>query len=220
MQIEPWSRKRPSTDPSRDTIPRYKRGQQTKRAVIFGATRIHGTTKRQVAAMFAEEKPLLQPLPIEPFRYYQHGQRVVHLDGCVEVEAAYYGLPLGWIGRMVRVQWNQIFVQQNFPIRLIKSSDHNKSCGVHRATFALCAAILRSFRTQSAEQLNYPVFGLDPMESWKGITDFLTSATFGFALNLAAGLSAASFEREFSSERRQCAETRNDFVPGPGSAQM
>jgi transposase len=74
-------------------------------------TRIHGTTKRQVAAMFAEEKPFLQSLPLEPFRYYQHGQRVVHLDGCVEVEAAYYGLPPGWIGRMVRVQWNEIFVR-------------------------------------------------------------------------------------------------------------
>ena len=50
-------------------------------------TRIHGTTKRQVAAMFAEEKPSLLPLPLEPFRYYQHGQRVVHLDGCVAVKA-------------------------------------------------------------------------------------------------------------------------------------
>ena len=30
-------------------------------------TRIHGTTKRQVAAMFAEEQPTLQPLPREPF---------------------------------------------------------------------------------------------------------------------------------------------------------
>ncbi len=30
-------------------------------------TRIHGTTKRQVAAMFAEERPHLAPLPIEPF---------------------------------------------------------------------------------------------------------------------------------------------------------
>ena len=74
-------------------------------------TRIHGTTKRQVAAMFAEEKPALLPLPLEPFRYYQHGQRVVHLDGCVEVEAAYYGLPPGWIGRQVKVQWDQIFVR-------------------------------------------------------------------------------------------------------------
>jgi len=69
-------------------------------------TRIHGTTKRQVAAMFAEEKPVLQPLPVEPFRYYQYGQRTVNLDGCVEVEAAYYGAPPGWIGRHVQVQWD------------------------------------------------------------------------------------------------------------------
>ena len=33
--------------------------------------RIHGTTKRQVAGMFAEEKPALVPLPVEPFRYYR-----------------------------------------------------------------------------------------------------------------------------------------------------
>jgi transposase len=69
-------------------------------------TRIHGTTKRQVAAMFAEEKSLLQPLPVEPFRYYQYGKRTVNLDGCVEVDAAYYGAPPGWIGRHVQVQWD------------------------------------------------------------------------------------------------------------------
>ena len=74
-------------------------------------TRIHGTTKRQVAAMFAEEKPHLRPLPLEPFRYYQYGERVVHLDGCVEVEAAYYGLPPGWIGRSVKVQWDALHVR-------------------------------------------------------------------------------------------------------------
>ena len=69
-------------------------------------TRIHGTTKRQVAAMFAAEKPTLQPLPLEPFRYYQYGKRTVNLDGCVEVDAAYYGAPPGWIGRLVQVQWD------------------------------------------------------------------------------------------------------------------
>jgi transposase len=69
-------------------------------------TRIHGTTKRQVAVMFAEERPALQPLPLEPFRYYQYGERTVHLDGCVEIEAAYYGAPPGWIGRRVQVQWD------------------------------------------------------------------------------------------------------------------
>jgi transposase len=69
-------------------------------------TRIHGTTKRQVAAMFAEEKPALTPLPIEPFRMYQFGERRVNLDGCVEVDAAYYSAPPGWIGRGVKVQWD------------------------------------------------------------------------------------------------------------------
>jgi hypothetical protein len=74
-------------------------------------TRIHGTTKRQVAAMFAEEKPALQPLPLEPFRYYQYGERTVHLDGCVEVEASYYSAPPRWIGRRVQVQWNLQWVR-------------------------------------------------------------------------------------------------------------
>ena len=74
-------------------------------------TRIHGTTKRQVAAMFAEERPALGPLPLEPFRYYQYGQRTTHLDGCVEVEAAYYSAPPGWIGRRLHVQWNEVHVR-------------------------------------------------------------------------------------------------------------
>jgi transposase len=74
-------------------------------------TRIHGTTKRQVAAMFAEEHPALGPLPLEPFRYYRFGVRTVHLDGCVEVEAAYYGAPPGWIGRRVDVHWNDLHVR-------------------------------------------------------------------------------------------------------------
>src|ERR1700740_493826 len=73
-------------------------------------TRTHGERKRQVAAMFTEEQPHLLPLPLEPFRYYQYGERVVHLDGCVEVEAAYYGLPPGWIGRPVKVQWDELHV--------------------------------------------------------------------------------------------------------------
>ena len=74
-------------------------------------TRIHGTTKRQVAAMFAEERPALLALPLEPFRYYQYGQRTVHLDGCVEVAAAYYSAPPGWIGRRIHVQWNAAHVR-------------------------------------------------------------------------------------------------------------
>jgi len=74
-------------------------------------TRIHGTTKRQVAVMFTEEQPHLGALPLEPFRYYRYGVRTVHLDGCVEVEAAYYGAPPGWIGRQVHVQWDALHVR-------------------------------------------------------------------------------------------------------------
>src|SRR5205809_3966850 len=74
-------------------------------------TRIHGTTKRQVAVMFAEEQPALGPLPLEPFRYYRFGARTVHLDACVEVEAAYYGAPPGWIGQRIQVQWNDLHVR-------------------------------------------------------------------------------------------------------------
>jgi len=91
-------------------------------------TRIHGTTKRQVAAMFAEEKPALLPLPIEPFRFYQYGQRTVHLDGCVEVEAAYYGTPPGWIGRLVNVQWDDFYVRLLDPRtgQLLREHVHQK----------------------------------------------------------------------------------------------
>ncbi len=38
-----------------------------------------------------------------------------HLDGCVEVEAAYYSLPPGWIGRLVKVQWDELHVRLAHP---------------------------------------------------------------------------------------------------------
>src|ERR1700751_2567982 len=96
-------------------------------------TRIHGTTKRQVAAMFAEEKPFLQPLPLEPFRYYQYGKRTVHIDGCVEVEAAYYGAPPGWIGRQVDVQWDLMYVRLLDPRTGVLLREHlQQKRGRHR----------------------------------------------------------------------------------------
>ncbi len=77
----------------------------------FADTRIHGTTKRQVAQMFAEERPSLLSLPLVPFRYYEYGKRKVHLDGCVEVASAYYGAPPGRIGTEVLVQWDSLRVR-------------------------------------------------------------------------------------------------------------
>ena len=61
--------------------------------------------------MFAEEKPYLLPLPVEPFRSYQFGNRTVHLDGSVEVAGAYYHLPPGYLGRHLTVQWDALHVR-------------------------------------------------------------------------------------------------------------
>ena len=96
-------------------------------------TRIHGTTKRQVAAMFGEERPALLPLPVEPFRYYRYGERTVHLDGCVEVEAAYYSAPPGWVSRRVRVQWDAAVVRLLDPRTGQLLREHLRAPrGVHR----------------------------------------------------------------------------------------
>ena len=96
-------------------------------------TRIHGTTKRQVAAMFAEEKPALQPLPLEPFRFYEYGTRKVHLDGCVEVAAAYYSVPPGFIGQQVPVQWDGLYVRILHPAtgQLLREHLHQQRRGRH-----------------------------------------------------------------------------------------
>lgn len=96
-------------------------------------TRIHGTTKRQVAAMFAEEQPALTPLPLTPFRYYRHGTRVVHLNGCVEVDAAYYSAPPRWIGQTVDVQWDDQHVRLLDPTTGALLREHLKQArGSHR----------------------------------------------------------------------------------------
>lgn len=35
----------------------------------------------------------------------------MHLDGCVEIGRAYYGVPPGWIGREVHVRWDELYVR-------------------------------------------------------------------------------------------------------------
>lgn len=70
-------------------------------------TRIHGTTRRQVAAVFnTVEKPTLLPLPAERFPNFREAERKVHRDGHVEVERAYYSVPPEYLGRTVWVRWD------------------------------------------------------------------------------------------------------------------
>ena len=63
-------------------------------------TRIHGTTKRQVAAMFAEERPaLLARCPLEPFRYYRTASGRSISTAASKSNGAYYCAPPGMIGQ-------------------------------------------------------------------------------------------------------------------------
>jgi len=68
--------------------------------------RIHGTTKRQVAQLFALEKPALQPLPASLFACFQEGPRTVHRDGHVEVEKAFYHVPPEYLRQDVWVRYD------------------------------------------------------------------------------------------------------------------
>jgi transposase len=68
--------------------------------------RIHGTTKRQVAELFSLEKPLLLPLPDSLFPCFREGPRIVHSDGNVEVEKAYYHVPPEHLKHQVWVRYD------------------------------------------------------------------------------------------------------------------
>jgi transposase len=68
--------------------------------------RIHGTTRKQVAACFEEERPHLQPLPASLFPCFQEARRSVHRDSYVEVEKAFYEAPPELIGHEVWVRWD------------------------------------------------------------------------------------------------------------------
>ncbi|MDH5679621.1 MAG: IS21 family transposase [Nitrospinota bacterium] len=69
-------------------------------------TRIHGTTKKQVKAMFDVERKFLLPLPTEPFPFYHEGKRRVHRDGHIEVAKSYYSVPPEYLGRDVWARWD------------------------------------------------------------------------------------------------------------------
>ena len=72
----------------------------------WAQTRVHGTTKRRVDAMFAAEKPYLQALPAEPFVYFEHGMRSLRRTGHIEVKGAYYPVPPHMTGPFA-VQWDE-----------------------------------------------------------------------------------------------------------------
>lgn len=56
----------------------------------WAAPRLHGREKRQVLAMFEEEKPYLRPLPAGLFRCFRPEIRRVQDDGCIQIDSCFY----------------------------------------------------------------------------------------------------------------------------------
>ena len=116
-------------------------------------TRIHGTTKQQVARLFKQERDALLPLPIERFPFFHEARRAVHRDGHIEVDKALYSVPpeyvtrrlwVRWDGRLVRVyndRWEQVAVHAKAePGRFRTAAEHiprEKVSAVERGTDAL-----------------------------------------------------------------------------------
>jgi transposase len=70
----------------------------------WAASRIHGSERRQVQAMFEEEKPHLQPLPLMGMQYFTEAQRTVCDDSCVRVDHSSYAARPAPIGSRVLVR--------------------------------------------------------------------------------------------------------------------
>ena len=70
----------------------------------WAASRIHGSERRQVRAMFEEEKPHLQPLPLLGMQYFTEAQRTVCDDSCVRVDHSSYAARPAPIGSRVLVR--------------------------------------------------------------------------------------------------------------------
>lgn len=70
----------------------------------WAAPRIHGSARRQVQAMFEEERPLLLPLPLLGMQYFTEEQRTVYDDTCVRVDHSSYAARPAAIGTLVLVR--------------------------------------------------------------------------------------------------------------------
>jgi transposase len=70
----------------------------------WAAPRIHGSARRQVQAMFQEERPHLLALPLLGMQYFTEEQRTVYDDSCVRIDHSSYAARPAAIGSVVLVR--------------------------------------------------------------------------------------------------------------------
>jgi transposase len=96
-------------------------------------TRIHGTTRQQVAKHFLQaEKPALRPLPTSLFPCFNEAPRKVHRDGYVEVDKAYYSVPPEYVRRSLWARWDakmvRLFNERMQPIAVHVKAQPGRFC--------------------------------------------------------------------------------------------
>ena len=85
----------------------------------WAAKRVHGTERRQVQAMFEEEKSHLKTLPLLGMQYFDEALRTVCDDGCVRVDHSSYAARPATIGAKVLVR----IYKQRIEIRDMHSTE-------------------------------------------------------------------------------------------------
>jgi transposase len=70
----------------------------------WASKRLHGRARRQVEAMFLEEKPHLRALPLTGFRYFEQVVRTVSDDTTVRIDHSWYAARPAAIGSLVVVR--------------------------------------------------------------------------------------------------------------------
>jgi transposase len=93
----------------------------------WAAKRIHGREKRQVEAMFQEERPHLKQLPPASFRYFQEGTRTVGDDTTIQVDSAWYAARPAAIGNEVIVRVYELEIEIRDPKTLALIRRHPRA---------------------------------------------------------------------------------------------
>jgi transposase len=88
----------------------------------WAAPRVHGRAKRQVQAMFEEERPHLLSLPQLPFRFFKQEKRTVWDDGLIQVGQCYYAaLPAPLFSQVwVRIYDSEIEILDPKTMRILR----------------------------------------------------------------------------------------------------
>lgn len=97
----------------------------------WAAPRIHGSAKRQVEAMFQEERPHLQALPLQGFAYFTECERTVQDDTCVRVDHSSYAARPARIGSqvVVRLYERHIEIRERYTLTLLRTHARSERRG-------------------------------------------------------------------------------------------